>query len=78
LVFTVYLEHLGAAEEPFATGLTCTIVPGDLSGQGCEFDFPVEVHQLDLMSVNVINDGCPSTQVSAVVGFASGSGELPE
>ncbi len=81
VVFTVWLEPVG--EEPAATELVCTIEPGGpgdpyYGGQGCVATAPtIFVGQLDLMSVHVDNQGCPSTQVSAVVGFASGDGPLP-
>ncbi len=80
--FEIWIEHLGEGEEPHATGILCAVrgvgaVSTDYEGQGCVAPASVyPVHQLDLISVNVINDGCPSTQVSAVVGFASG--ETPE
>jgi len=79
LYFQVWLEHLGDNAEPGGTLLDCTVIAGVWSGQGCmeEADGQgIEVHALDLISVYVVNDGCPSTQVSAVVGFASG--EVPE
>ena len=78
VVFTFWLERVGG--DPFATDIVCTIsAGGPYEGQGCIASMESEdVMTLDLMSVHVDNNGCPSTQVSSVVGFASGSGPLPE
>jgi hypothetical protein len=78
IVFEIYLQSIGQAEE--ATGIFCTIDGDDATwnGQGCINTLPEEaVAALDLISVKVTNNGCPSTQVSAVIGFASGEGDLP-
>ena len=71
IVFEVWKQTLGVGPA-VATAIKCTVVDGAFNGQGCKMsDLGVLFDELDLVSVKVTNNGCPSTQVSAVIGFAS-------
>ena len=72
IVFTVYKRSITDTTLAQPTSIACTIVAGTLSGKACIFNTaPVPFAETDLVSVRVVNNGCPSPNVSAAVGFAS-------
>jgi hypothetical protein len=78
MVFTVYKQSVGEGELPTDTEITCTIndpVVAAFNGQACQMVVPPAewetIDALDTLSVEVDNNGCGQSQVSAVIGFAS-------